>query len=350
MTTMRTSRPSRSAEDQDRPRRHGHHESWQRDLWNDRETLRELLEEMRRSPPTAKRQASTAHPRNAVKAIPQLGGQPQGLIFSAFADTANYLYKQLAAPFSDSRSETALVTGGAHAPKTTLGTGFDFQQVLTCSRRGQATRHLTMPQATGGLDVLIGGTDVISEGQNLQDCDYLVNYDIIGTRSGSSSASGRVRPHRLDQRPDQLVNFWPDISLDEYINPQGSGSRTAWSSPTSRHRHDNILTLKAAMPRVPKNWLRRSGRVIELEDVRTGVHHADLGPQRLPHGPAGIPQRKSLSRTAAPKGLHAVLTADPSKVTRCVVRAAQRRRRREHQSGQPASPALPCSTSTATAT
>ena len=112
---------------------------------------------------------------------------------------------------------TALVTGGAHAAKTTLGTGYDFQQVLTLFSPKSKQRHLTMPKDTGELDVLIG-TDVISEGQNLQDCDYLVNYDIHWNPVRIIQRFGRIDRIGSINAQIQLVNFWPDISLDEYIN------------------------------------------------------------------------------------------------------------------------------------
>ena len=153
-------------------------ESWQRDLWNDRETLRELLDEMRKI--TSEHDLKLRKLKQLIvnKARhPVNEGNRKVLVFSAFADTADYLYRELASELANVGLDTAVITGGSHGAKTTLGVGFDFQQVMSLFSPHSKQRHLTMPQETRELDVLIG-TDVISEGQNLQDCDYLINYDI----------------------------------------------------------------------------------------------------------------------------------------------------------------------------
>jgi superfamily II DNA or RNA helicase len=153
-------------------------ESWQRDLWNDRETLRELLDEMHKVIPEHDRKLQALKTLIAEKAAQPINdGNRKILIFSAFADTAEYLYSELAPGLIRAGLGAALITGGGHAAKTTLGTGYDFQQALTLFSPKSKQRHLTMPKETGELDVLIG-TDVISEGQNLQDCDLLINFDI----------------------------------------------------------------------------------------------------------------------------------------------------------------------------
>jgi ERCC4-related helicase len=141
--------------------------------------LRELLEVMRRVTPEHDLKLvelqrlvldKVAHPIN--------DGNRKVLIFSAFADTAEYLYRELAPALRNAGLHAALVTGGGHGGRTTLGKGYDFQEVLTLFSPRSKQRHLTMPnEEQGEIDVLIG-TDCISEGQNLQDCDYLINYDI----------------------------------------------------------------------------------------------------------------------------------------------------------------------------
>jgi len=288
-------------------------ESWQRDLWNDRETLRELLDEMRRVTPDhdLKLQAlkrliedKAANPLNPLNR--------KALIFSAFADTAEYLYKQLAPTLSDSGLHTALVTGGAHAAKTTLGTGYDFQQVLTLFSPKSKQRHLTMPKDTGELDVLIG-TDVISEGQNLQDCDYLVNYDIHWNPVRIIQRFGRIDRIGSTNAQIQLVNFWPDISLDEYINLKERVENRMVIADLAGTADDNVLTLEGSDAAFRKEQLRKlQDEVIELEDVRTGVSITDLGLNDFRMDLLGY-LKKSGDLAAAPKGLHAVLPADPSR-------------------------------------
>ncbi|UJH71141.1 hypothetical protein [Ornithinimicrobium sp. INDO-MA30-4] len=140
-------------------------ESWQRDLWNDRETLRELLDEMRKVTPAHDLKLQRIKQLITEKvADPINPGNHKVLVFSAFADTANYLYRELAPVLADAGLETAVITGGSHGAKATLGTGFDFQQVMAMFSPKSKQRHLTMPKETRELDVLIG-TDVISEGK-----------------------------------------------------------------------------------------------------------------------------------------------------------------------------------------
>jgi superfamily II DNA or RNA helicase len=288
-------------------------ESWQRDLWNDRETLRELLDEMHKVTPahdvklqTLKRlvEDKAAHPINE--------GNKKALIFSAFADTANYLYRELAPSLASGGLQTALITGGAHAARTTLGTGYDFQQVLTLFSPRSKQRHLTMPKETGELDVLIG-TDVISEGQNLQDCDYLVNYDIHWNPVRIIQRFGRIDRIGSTNGYIQLVNFWPDISLDEYINLKERVESRMVIADLAGVGDDNILDPASADAAYRKEQLRKlQDEVIELEDVRTGVSITDLGLNDFRMDLLGYLKEYGDLATA-PKGLHAVVPAQPEK-------------------------------------
>ncbi|MBP1137313.1 SNF2 family DNA or RNA helicase [Arthrobacter sp. PvP023] len=287
-------------------------ESWQRDLWNDRETLRELLDEMRKVVPAHDlklqrlKQLITdkaAHPINA--------GNRKVLVFSAFADTANYLYRELAPTLQKAGLEAAVITGGSHGSKTSLGTGFDFQQVMALFSPRSKQRHLTMPKETRELDVLIG-TDVISEGQNLQDCDYLINYDIhwnpvrIIQRFGRIDRIGSINAHI------QLVNFWPDISLDEYINLKERVENRMVIADLAGTANDNVLTLEDSDAAFRKEQLRKlQDEVIELEDVRAGVSITDLGLNDFRMDLLGYIKEYGDLATA-PKGLHAVIPADPA--------------------------------------
>ncbi|HWC23848.1 MAG TPA: helicase-related protein [Flexivirga sp.] len=287
-------------------------DSWQRDLWNDRETLRELLDEMVKITPDhdSKLQAlkqliadKAAHPINA--------GNRKVLIFSAFADTAEYLYRELAPALSAADIEAALITGG-NTVRTTLGTGYDFQQILTLFSPKSKQRHLTMPTATGDLDVLIG-TDVISEGQNLQDCDFLVNYDIHWNPVRIIQRFGRIDRIGSTNAVIQLVNFWPDISLDEYINLKERVESRMVIADLAGTADDNVLTLQGSDAAFRKEQLRKlQDEVIELEDVRTGVSITDLGLNDFRMDLlAYLKEYGDLA--SAPKGLHAVVPADPAK-------------------------------------
>ncbi len=288
-------------------------DSWRRDLWNDRQTLRQLLDEMRKVTPDRdlKLQALKRLIKDKV-ANPINVGNRKVLIFSAFADTAEYLYRELAPTLSLAGLETALVTGGSQAAKTSLGTGYDFQQVLTLFSPRSKQRHLTMPMESGELDVLIG-TDVISEGQNLQDCDYLVNYDIHWNPVRIIQRFGRIDRIGSTNARIQLVNFWPDISLDEYINLRERVETRMVIADLAGTADDNILTLETSDAAFRKEQLRKlQDEVIDLEDVRTGVSITDLGLNDFRMDLLGyVKEYGDLATT--PKGLHAVVPADPTK-------------------------------------
>lgn len=288
-------------------------DSWQRDLWNDRETLRELLGEMNKVTPDHDLKLrklreiirdKEQHPINE--------GNRKVLIFSAFADTANYLYRELAPALANAGLEAAVITGGSHGAKTTLGTGFDFQQLLSLFSPRSKQRELTMPGETRELDVLIG-TDVISEGQNLQDCDYLINYDIHWNPVRIIQRFGRIDRIGSINNVIQLVNFWPDISLDEYINLKDRVESRMVIADIAGTADDNVLTQEDPDAAFRKEQLRKlQDDVIELEDVRTGVSITDLGLNDFRMDLLGyIKQYGDLA--TAPKGLHAVVPADPAK-------------------------------------
>lgn len=288
-------------------------ESWQRDLWNDQETLRDLLDEMRRITPEHDMKLrklkelirdKEQHPINP--------GNRKVLVFSAFADTADYLYRELGPALSAAGLETAVITGGSHGAKTTLGTGFDFQQVMSLFSPRSKHRDLTMPDENRELDVLIG-TDVISEGQNLQDCDYLINYDIHWNPVRIIQRFGRIDRIGSTNSVIQLVNFWPDISLDEYINLKERVENRMVIADIAGTADDNVLTQEDPDAAFRKEQLRKlQDEVIELEDVRAGVSITDLGLNDFRMDLLGYTKQFGDLNTV-PKGLHSVIPADPAK-------------------------------------
>ena len=288
-------------------------ESWQRDLRHDREILKDLLGEMRRVTPAHDLKLTRLKQLIEDKARhPINNGNRKVLVFSAFADTADYLYRELAPALATARLDTAVITGGSHAAKTTLGTGFDYQQVMSLFSPHSKQRHLTMPRETRELDVLIG-TDVISEGQNLQDCDYLINYDIHWNPVRIVQRFGRIDRIGSTNSQIQLVNFWPDISLDEYINLKERVENRMVIADLASTADDNVLTLETSDAAFRREQLRKlQDEVIELEDVRTGVSITDLGLNDFRMDLLGyIKNNGDLS--TAPRGLHAVIPSDPSK-------------------------------------
>jgi superfamily II DNA/RNA helicase len=163
-----------------------------------------------------------------------------------------------------------------------------------------------LPERPGEIDLLIG-TDCISEGQNLQDCDYLINYDIHWNPVRIIQRFGRVDRIGSPNSSIQLVNYWPDISLDEYINLKERVESRMMIADVTATGDDNVLSAQANDVSYRKEQLRRlQEEVIELEDLKTGVSITDLGAQRLPHGPAQLREGPRRIEQRA-NGMHAVV-------------------------------------------
>lgn len=239
-------------------------------------------------------------------------GNRKLIIFTAFADTAHYLYDQLAAEaLSQQKIHTGRVTG-SDAPKSTLGKGYDFQTLLTLFSPRSKEKAAIMPDEPGEIDILIA-TDCISEGQNLQDCDFLVNYDIHWNPVRIIQRFGRIDRIGSPNAQIQLANYWPDITLDEYIKLKERVENRMIIADVTATGDDNVLTAKASDTAYRREQLRRlQDEVIELEDVRTGISITDLGLNDFRMDLLNYVKEHG-DLAAAPKGLHAVVPADPGK-------------------------------------
>lgn len=239
-------------------------------------------------------------------------GNRKVIIFTAFADTAHYLYDQIAAEMlSQHRLHTGRVTG-SDAPKSTLGKGHDFQTLLTLFSPRSKEKAAIMPDEPGEIDILIA-TDCISEGQNLQDCDFLVNYDIHWNPVRIIQRFGRIDRIGSPNAQIQLANYWPDITLDDYIKLKERVENRMIIADVTATGDDNVLTAKASDTAYRREQLRRlQEEVIELEDVRTGISITDLGLNDFRMDLLNyVKEHGDLAST--PKGLHAVVPAEPAK-------------------------------------
>ena len=284
--------------------------SWKHDLQADLLLINDLSASMDKVTPDD--DAKLLHLKELIKAKvnqPLNPGNKKVLIFTAFADTANYLYANLA-PFIKSLGlHTGKVTG-SDTPKTTIKPGYDFQAVLTLFSPRSKEKAIALPNDPSELDILIG-TDCISEGQNLQDCDYLVNYDIHWNPVRIIQRFGRIDRIGSPNAEIQLVNYWPDISLDEYINLRERVENRMMIADVSATGDDNVLTSKSSETAYRKDQLKRlQEEVIELEDVKTGVSITDLGLNDFRMDLLNyLKDHDGLD--GLPKGMHAVVSAQP---------------------------------------
>lgn len=201
---------------------------WQQDLLYDRDKFETILLEALEVTP--ERDAKLIELKDLIEkkmADPINPGNKKVIIFTAFADTAKYLYENLAEDFAKRGIYSALVTGGGDN-KSTLPIPkelrksvkmSDINTVLTLFSPISKECSKVYPAIDKYIDILIA-TDCISEGQNLQDCDYLINYDIHWNPVRIIQRFGRIDRIGSQNQAIQLVNFWATKDLDEYINLQ----------------------------------------------------------------------------------------------------------------------------------
>jgi SNF2 family DNA or RNA helicase len=284
--------------------------SWKYDLQADLTLIDELTASMDLVAPED--DAKLQHVKEVVArkiAEPLNPGNRKILIFTAFADTASYLFDNLAPSLLRRGVQTAKVTG-SDAPKTTLGKYYDFQGVLTLFSPRSKEKEVVLPSEPAELDVLIG-TDCISEGQNLQDCDYVINYDIHWNPVRIIQRFGRIDRIGSRNAQIQLVNYWPDISLDEYINLKERVENRMVITDITATGDDNLLTAKSSDIAYRKEQLKRlQEEVIELEDVKTGISITDLGLNDFRMDLLHY-VRENGGLDTLPNGLHAVVPAQP---------------------------------------
>ena len=236
-------------------------------------------------------------------------GNRKVLIFTAFADTAKYLFTNIAPELHKAIGlNTAMVTG-SDAPKSTIPKSYDFQSILTLFSPRSKEKSVTMPNDANQIDILIG-TDCISEGQNLQDCDYLINYDIHWNPVRIIQRFGRIDRIGSPNAQIQLINYWPDITLDEYINLKERVENRMMIADVAATGDDNVLTAKSSEIAYRKEQLKRlKEEVIELEDVKTGISITDLGLNDFRMDLLNyVKLNGDLERM--PNGLHAVVPSD----------------------------------------
>ena len=265
--------------------------SWQREIKDDLDIIRLLLTMLESITPehdsklqqlVADLQHKFAHPINR--------NNKKVLIFTAFSDTALYLYDCLADKIKSKYGlDVALVTGDVEARSTLkLRERLDFNKVLTLfspisKEAATLYPHLFSSPMGGGregasIDVLIA-TDCISEGQNLQDCDYLINYDIHWNPVRIIQRFGRIDRIGSQNAQIQLVNYWPDMTLDEYINLKGRVESRMKATVLTATGDDNLLSPeeKDDLEYRKQQLERLKEDVVDLEEMNSGVSIMDLG-------------------------------------------------------------------------
>lgn len=241
-----------------------------------------------------------AHPINT--------GNKKVIIFTAFSDTAGYLYEHVSEYMKNRYGlDTAVITGAIDGKTTAKGLKPTLNNVLTCFSPISKDKAVLLPNNPTEIDVLIA-TDCISEGQNLQDCDYLINYDIHWNPVRIIQRFGRIDRIGSRNASIQLVNFWPNMTLDDYINLKSRvETRMKITVMTATGDDDLINPEEKGDLEYRKQQLKRlQEEVVDLEDMSTGISIMDLGLNEFRLDLlAYIKNHGDLEKT--PRGLHAVV-------------------------------------------
>ena len=201
------------------------------------------------------------------------------LIFSAFSDTAEYLYEHVSAYIKEKYGlNTAVITGSIDGKTTIKNFKATLNNVLTCFSPISKDKAVLLPDSNDEIDILIA-TDCISEGQNLQDCDCVINYDIHWNPVRIIQRFGRVDRIGSKNESIQLVNFWPDMDLDEYINLKGRVETRMKITIMSSTGDDNLINAdeKGDLEYRKQQLKRLQEEVVDIEDMSTGISIMDLG-------------------------------------------------------------------------
>ncbi|MCK9294163.1 MAG: SNF2-related protein [Desulfobulbaceae bacterium] len=254
---------------------------WKQDLIEDRNRLATLHAAAREV--NAARDAKLAALKEIIASKsrnPINPGNRKVIVFTAFADTAAYLYEQLAPWVKTTLGmETALVTGTGSNQVTLPGQRKDLASILTAFSPRSKERPEDLA-GEGELDLLIA-TDCISEGQNLQDCDWLINYDIHWNPVRIIQRFGRIDRIGSPNQCIQLVNFWPNMELEEYINLEQRVSGRMVLLDISATGEENLIEQQSGnqmndLEYRRKQLLKLQDTVIDLEDLSSGVSITDL--------------------------------------------------------------------------
>lgn len=238
------------------------------------------------------------------------------VVFTAFADTAQYLYQRLAQWAHDEHGiYSGLVIGGSGGNKTNQPlVRSEFNNLLTAFSPVSKELSKTNLNEDATIDLLFA-TDCISEGQNLQDCDYLINYDIHWNPVRIIQRFGRIDRLGSTNTQIQLVNFWPNMELDEYINLEARVSGRMVLLDVSATGEENLIDSNDEGRMRDLHYRKKQlkelqNSVLDLEDISGGLSITDLTLNDFKMDLSHYMQKHGELLEQAPNGLYSVVKLD----------------------------------------
>ena len=298
---------------------------WQQDLEEDKERLEALLaiSKMVDSQRDAKLERLKFEVAKKIE-NPVNGENRKVIIFTAFADTAEYLYKNIAQWAQERYGiHSALVRGAGQNATTMPGVRVgDMNNILINFSPVSKERSKIDPLAKEEIDILIA-TDCISEGQNLQDCDYLINYDIHWNPVRIIQRFGRIDRLGSTNESVQLVNFWPNMELDEYINLEARVSGRMVLLDVSATGEENIIDYDEKKKMNDLEYRRKQLKqlqdaVVDVEELSGGISITDLTLNDFKMDLMAYLQVHEMELESAPTGLCAVVSRNDAYIKETV--------------------------------
>lgn len=287
--------------------------SWRQNLVKDVETLQLLIAMIKDITPEYDNKLQTLLRQIGDKITAPLNpGNKKVIVFTAFSDTAEYLYQHVSEYVRNRYGlHCAMITGDVDGISTVPKLKMDMNTVLTLFSPISKEKHLLLPDNPTEIDILIA-TDCISEGQNLQDCDYLINYDIHWNPVRIIQRFGRI--DRIGSKNDciQLVNYWPDLTLDDYIQLKDRvETKMKITIMTATGDDDPINEGERGDLEYRKKQLEGlQNEVVDIEEMNTGISIMDLGLNEFRLDLLDYVKTQG-ECDKAPRGLHAIVSASP---------------------------------------
>lgn len=293
---------------------------WRAELEGDRAILERIMIEAFKIQPHRDKKLEELKDliREKVK-TPINEGNKKVIIFTAFADTAKYLYDNIVDWGLKELGLYSAVITGSDNPKTNLkGVKGEFNNILVNFSPKSKGREMT---DRAEVDILIA-TDCISEGQNLQDCDYLINYDIHWNPVRIIQRFGRVDRIGSKNKVIQLVNFWPNMELDEYINLEARVSGRMVMLDMSATGEENVIVDSGEMNDLEyrkKQLKQLQDQVVDLEDIGGGISITDLTFNDFKMDLVNYMKNNKEILEKAPTGMYAVAKSNIEEAERGVI-------------------------------
>lgn len=294
---------------------------WKQDLEYDRDTLEKLLENAKNV--SAIRDEKLERLKQIISNkinSPINDNNKKVIIFTAFADTATYLYKEVSEwALSTYKLHTALIKGsGTNKTNFKQCRSTEMNEILTHFSPRSKERNKIYPEIKEEIDIFIA-TDCISEGQNLQDCDYLVNYDIHWNPVRIIQRFGRIDRLGSINKKIQLVNFWPNMELNEYINLENRVKGKMVLLDISATGEENLIEMNANDEMTDLEYRRKQleqiqNTVLDLEDIKGGVTITDTNMNDFRMDILEYENTHLAELQSIPKGIHTVVRTENEEI------------------------------------